>query len=59
MSEASDDPVARIPEGPLAEELHVGERLPDQETVGERLSDEETSADRDMIDDEHPDDEQD
>lgn len=59
MSEPSDDPVARIPEGPLAEELHVGERLTDQETVSDRQPDEETSADRDTIDDEHPDDEQD
>jgi len=26
-----DEPVARIPEGPLAEELHVGKRLPEEE----------------------------
>ena len=41
MSESSDDPVARIPEGPLAEELHIGERLPDDErtTAGDARDD--------------------
>jgi hypothetical protein len=31
VDDTSDEPVARIPEGPLAEELHIGERLPEEE----------------------------
>jgi hypothetical protein len=31
IDDTSDEPVASIPEGPLAEELHIGERLPEEE----------------------------
>lgn len=62
MSDASDEPVARIPEGPLAEEMHIGERLSDEpreEAARSGATGEDQQPDDEARDDDQPADEQD